>query len=281
MPWRPVDLSPWLRAFLTLALGALLGVFFLHPLTMGIYWLEFEGDLASNGAALRHFIVERMAASFTREMLPMTALFATIGAFLGVVHAAFDARMRRSRILISQLEREMSRDVPTLIHLGENEHVEFKSTLRWDLRAGRINRDLADVVAKTIAGLANHEGGSLLIGVDDEGGIVGLHPDYQTLRKKDRDGFAQFLMTLVRERLGGHVCRLVHPLFVEVEGRDLCRVIVEAAGSPVFFDDGVRTRFFVRAGNATRELDARETLEYVAARWGGARCRHLPLDPSG
>jgi len=35
----------------------------------------------------------------------------------------------------------------------------------------------------------NGEGGSLIIGVADDGEILGLKADYNILRKKDRDGF--------------------------------------------------------------------------------------------
>lgn len=274
MTTRRPTISPWgtwKRVAVALALGSLLGVLLLHPATMAIYWLEFRAELAGTWASPWQLIGDRMAASFGAEMLPMTALFAGLGALVGAVYAAVDARLRRSTEAISHLEHEMARDVPTLIQLGENEHVEFKTTARWDVRQGKVNKALSDVVAKTIAAFANHGGGSLLVGVDDDGEVAGLDHDYSTLKKPDRDGFAQLIMTLVRERLGGHICRLVHVLFAEVGDRDVCRIVVEPAGAPVFFNDGRQSRLFVRTGNASRELDARETVEYVAARWSPVR----------
>ncbi|MGM0578851.1 MAG: AlbA family DNA-binding domain-containing protein [Myxococcota bacterium] len=203
----------------------------------------------------------------------MTLLFAALGAGFGAIYAAVATRLRRSLRAISHLEREIARDVPTLIQLGEGEHVEFKATSRWDLKQGKVNKALSNVIAKTVAALANHDGGSLLIGVGDDGEITGLELDLRTLKRSDRDGYEQFVTGLVRDRLGGHVCRLVHVLFADVEGREVCRVVVEPSEAPVFFDDGKQRRFFVRTGNASRELDARETLEYVVARWGETRAR--------
>ncbi|NOY93393.1 MAG: ATP-binding protein [Deltaproteobacteria bacterium] len=263
--------SRWRRPALTIGAGAILGVLLLHPATMAIYWLEFRQQLVGDSNHLWHFIGNRMALSFTPPMLPMTGLFAALGGLMGSLSAALDARLRRSEEAISRLERLVARDVPTLIRRGESEHVEFKSSVRWDLRTEKVNKALSQVVAKTIVALANHQGGSLLIGVDDDGDILGLERDYQTLKSRDRDGFAQFLMTLVRERMGGHVCRLVHVLFSEIDGQDVCRVAVEAADQPVYLQDGGQSRFFVRTGNASRELDAREIVEYVAARWNGGR----------
>ena len=47
------------------------------------------------------------------------------------------------------------------------------------------------MVVKTLAGFLNAEGGTLLIGVDDAGAVIGLAGDYEALRKRDRDGFEQ------------------------------------------------------------------------------------------
>lgn len=256
------------RAAVTTAIGAALGVILLHPATMAVYWLEFHGELSQTWGSGLEFIANRTIASFTLQMAPMTLMFAGLGALVGGVYAAIDARFQRSVRIISYLEREVGMELPALIRSGEDEHLEFKSTARWDLRANKVSRGLADVVARTIAGFANGAGGSLLIGVDDDGGIVGLEPDFQTLKKKDRDGFAQFVITLVSERLGRHNCKFVHVLFAEVDGHDICRVVVEPADAPVYFHDGKQAHLFVRTGNATRELDAREVLQYAASRWG-------------
>ncbi len=264
--------APW-RGALSLALGAVLGVVLLHPATMAIYWLEFHAQLSDDWASGGQFVLARLLASFSPPMLPMSGLFALLGLSFGGVFAVFDRRLRRSEAALSRLTAEVGRELPALIARGESEHLEFKSGARWDYRRDRFNKDLADVIARAIASLANHEGGSLLIGVADDGGIVGLERDYGTLKTRGRDGFAQFLMTLVRERMGARVCRLVHPLFVRLDGHDVCRVIIEPAPHPVFVDQQGQARFFVRTGNATRELDAREAVDFVTVRWPGRGSR--------
>jgi predicted HTH transcriptional regulator len=65
-------------------------------------------------------------------------------------------------------------DIQKIIGAGESESVEFKAAARWDYRAGTANKALETVICKTIAGLSNGKGGSLLVGVDDSGAIVGL-----------------------------------------------------------------------------------------------------------
>ena len=57
---------------------------------------------------------------------------------------------------------------------GESETLEFKSSLRWDRKEGRVNKDLERVVVKTLAGLLNaKKGGALLVGVADSGEVSG------------------------------------------------------------------------------------------------------------
>ena len=61
-----------------------------------------------------------------------------------------------------------------LILKGENERVEFKSTLRWNLRAEKKDKAITHASLKTIAAFLNTDGGILLIGVADEGTLLGL-----------------------------------------------------------------------------------------------------------
>ena len=63
--------------------------------------------------------------------------------------------------------------VETLISEGEHEQLEFKQTLRWDVEQRQHNNVLEEVTVKSIASFANGKGGTLLIGVRDDGGIVG------------------------------------------------------------------------------------------------------------
>ena len=135
-----------------------------------------------------------------------------------------------------------------------------------------VNRSLEAVAAKTIAGFLNASGGSLILGVDDHGETKGLEQDY-TLKRPDRDGYQQYLMGLVKKRLGGDLCSLIHLAFTRVEGHDVCRVVVEPSDRPAFLEETGSARLYLRMGNSTRGLDAREAIDYVARRWPGRSTR--------
>lgn len=247
---------------LHLVAGAILGVLALHPATMVIYWLELRpepNDLVS-------FVSARMVASASPEMLGMNGLFALIGAAVGGVFGAYHRILATRKRALRSLSQELGADLRALMAGGEDEHTELKSTVRWDLRQEKVNKDLEAVVVKAIAGLLNHEGGSLVLGASDDGEVVGLEADYRTLKHKDRDGFEQLVMGLVKERLGGHFCPFVHPVFARLDGKDVCRLVIEPSDQPVYCNDRGGAHYYLRTGNATRELDVREAVAHLRMR---------------
>ena len=150
-----------------------------------------------------------------------------------------------------------------LIKKGENDLVEFKSSLRWDLRQSKVNKQLEFVIIKTIAGFMNTNGGNLLIGVDDNGNILGLNQDFETLKKPDRDGFEQYLMQLISLKLGTHLCTAVNVSFYRYGENDVCYIEIDPAKTPVYLSQDGRSRFYIRTGNGTRELDLPEAILHL------------------
>jgi len=247
-------------------LGAAIGIIVLHPLTKAVYWFEFKDAMAVDVDGLWAFLLLRMETSFSMEMLPMSAIFALIGGGIGFWFALYHLAIIKQHRTVLYLEKELAEDLPLLIKGGESEHLEFKSSVRWDHQQGRMNRTLEGVIAKTIAGFMNHKGGSLLVGVTDAGDIIGLAYDYQTLKHKDRDGFERCITDIVKTRLGGDLCALVHCVFYQIDGKDVCRIVVETSSEPVYCVDGKSPRYFLRTGNGTHELDVREALAHASRR---------------
>jgi len=173
--------------------------------------------------------------------------------------------------LLIRVERALAEasNLAALIEKGENAGLEFKSSLRWDLRQNKVNKDLEGVIIRTVAAFFNSEmGGVLLIGVDDSGKVVGLQHDYKALKKQDRDGFQNHLISLLLSACGKDVSPLIRVDFHELDGNDVCRVSVKPAPRPVFSPDGNGGEYlFIRAGNSTRQLNPRETVEYCKMRW--------------
>lgn len=186
-----------------------------------------------------------------------------MGLAAGIYHHLLSRRNR----FINQLTDELSKDLRLLIEKGESELIELKSSIRWDFKQGRVNKELEHVILKTIAGFMNNRGGALIIGVDDNGEIVGLEHDYSTLKRKNRDGFEQHLISIISSNLGTDLCPLVRIIFHRVEGEDVCRIIIQMSPRPVYIQQGANVHYYLRAGNTTRELNVREALAHIEERW--------------
>lgn len=159
-------------------------------------------------------------------------------------------------------------DVQSMLVAGEGPKIEFKSSMRWDYQQKKTNKDLSKVVAKAVAGFLNATaGGFLLIGVGDDGDVIGISEDIETLRKQSIDGFELSLRTVIAHYLGPELGPSIDVTFPTVQGKTIALVSCEAHSGPVFLEDGERREFYVRDGNRTVPLDVRSTHNYITSRW--------------
>jgi hypothetical protein len=164
-------------------------------------------------------------------------------------------------------KKDMTREIPEMIKRGENAKLEFKSSLRWDYQHGIKNKVLERVVAKSIAGFANAKGGNVLIGIDDNGHILGLAPDYESLTKSNRDGFELQLAQVLVAALGESIMAFLTVTFHEIEDKDVCQVSIEPSDHPVYLADQGEQALYVRMGNLTKALPIEEAVKYVGSNW--------------
>jgi hypothetical protein len=161
-------------------------------------------------------------------------------------------------------EKPADVSIEDYIAAGEGESVEFKGSLRWDYRQGTVNKTLEKMVARTLAAFMNSKGGTLIIGVSDEGDALGLEADFATLQHRpNADGWEQHLHNVLNSYLGKDVAATVSMSFGEFQGKAVAVVRAEPGIKPVFLTDGPNTEFFIRAGNTTQLLNVKETTEYI------------------
>lgn len=160
--------------------------------------------------------------------------------------------------------------IAALIAKAESHVLEFKSSARWDMRQNKRSAEIENVILKTVAGFLNSEkGGTLLIGIDDEGNAVGLQHDYKTLGKKqNRDSFENWLTTLLLDSYGKDVSSFFRVAFHEIEENDVCSITIHPSSEPVFVKQGEAEHLYIRTGNSTRLLSTKEALKYCKSRWG-------------
>lgn len=159
--------------------------------------------------------------------------------------------------------------IEDLIAEGESDELEFKSTLRWDVKEGKPSKILEDVIVKTVAAFTNVDGGTLIIGVSDEGEILGLVQDFQTLKEPDRDHFELHLRNLLNQNIGKVFAKnKVQVKFHSLNDLDVCQVDIAPSKDPIILTtqdkNGQKVeKFYVRSGNASQELSMAEFSTYA------------------
>lgn len=165
-------------------------------------------------------------------------------------------------------ERFARRPEPTvleLINTGESARTEFKSTARHNLRTGQRDDKIELVIAKTVAAFLNADGGVLIVGVDDEGTVLGLDEDLQHMQQPDLDRYELWLHDYLTRTLGATAVSTIDVAFPAVGGRTVCTLTVRPSPRPVFLrpPKSDQVRFYTRMGNSSRELAVNEAITYA------------------
>jgi len=110
----------------------------------------------------------------------VTLLFGLVLALatLAVIVLAFEYRNKWRRI--ARRRRQVpdgEAELLALIDTGESVQLEFKSTMRWNLHAKKAGKEIELAWLKSVVAYLNTDGGFVLIGVGDDGEVLGLEID--------------------------------------------------------------------------------------------------------
>jgi len=164
------------------------------------------------------------------------------------------------------------RQADELIKRGESKTLEFKASLRWNLKENRKDDAVVThAVLKTIAAFLNTEGGDLLIGVADDGTVLGIEHD----QLDNDDKFMRHLVECVRNGLGDRAGTCIDPKAQVVQGKTVCLVSCQRSPEPIFLkwkgkEATPEGDFYVRSGPRSDKLGAESAREYIRTRFPGA-----------
>ncbi len=185
-----------------------------------------------------------------------------LGTFPLVAQEVKDAALQAFRDLAPP---EGDPELVKLVAGGESATLEFKQTFSWDVRDNKAADYIKNAVFKTVVAFANAEGGTLLIGVTDEGRGVGLGPDFNLRPKaeRSRDKFELYLRQQLRGAITPDVGTRIRISFPVLDGHEICRVDVQPANEPIHLGQD----FYARVGNESRKLQGAELTRYVREGW--------------
>ena len=239
-------------------LGVVFFYFIFHPITMIVYWYEFNKEpftLASFINVLSH----RTEHSFSYNMLNMSFIFIIMGGITGLIFGLY----RQNNIKLNKHIQLLNKDLLKLIKQGENQFLELKSSIRYDYNQKTTNLNLEIVIAKTLVGFMNAKGGKLIIGTNDDGEILGLEHDFKTLKQQNTDGFEQKIYEIISKYLGSEFCLYCSVYFHQLNKKTVCIVVIDEVKEPVYLTKGSETKFYLRTGNATKPLSIKEAFHYL------------------
>jgi uncharacterized membrane protein YeaQ/YmgE (transglycosylase-associated protein family) len=217
------------------------------------------------GAAVGSFFVNLVDRDGT---VTETGIATAVGALIGsvLVLAVFVLVTRR----FGARAEPMPTPIAEILENGESAIVEFKSTARTNLHTGARDDAIELVIAKTVAGFLNADGGTLVIGVDDTGQPIGLELDLKLMKQRDHDRYELWLSDYLETTLGKPALTFIAIRFEPVNDDHVVVVTVERADTPVFVNEPGSKRtadFYVRMGNSTRKLLTDEFATYRQSRW--------------
>jgi hypothetical protein len=253
-----------IRYPLIIIVGLLFGIFVFLPINELTSFYEYK---LNAGVTVWQFVFDQFIRAVTLQTPVKFFFYLIFGGLMGCFFLISLIAYKKRNFFIFQLRNELDKNLMALIEHGEDDNLEFKSSFRYDYRQQKPNKALESVITKTIAGFMNTQGGSLLIGVGDSGDILGLEPDYNTLNRKDSDGYTQLLMSTVAEKIGTPACRLIRILFHRYGEKEVCRIIILPSPTPVYVNESTQSHFYVRTGSGTREMDVQEAITFIKSKW--------------
>lgn len=146
---------------------------------------------------------------------------------------------------------------------GEGHHLEFKSSFQFSLHTKQEDSDVRRGVLKTIVAFLNADGGTLVIGVQDDKNVCGIANDLSTFKqsKQHYDNFELHLRSFIESKIGkDFAAKFIQIRPESFADKQVC--IVDVSRSPLcaFFDG---KEFFIRSGNKTMPYTMREFYEHL------------------
>jgi tetratricopeptide (TPR) repeat protein len=178
-----------------------------------------------------------------------------------------------------------------LVRGGENEFVEFKSSALWSKtltkaeilassskEVHKFGKDTSKVmIAKTVAGFLNTEGGNLIIGIKENkkgsgNEITGIENEFPKLKDPCTDGYRRMLIDeIIRKFLPSdifhHLNKYIRIHFMNMEDHILCWLEIKKADDGVFVKVQDDESFYIRIDAETRQITDKALVDYCRKRF--------------
>ena len=188
-------------------------------------------------------------------------------------------------------ENDDSINLESLIANGENHFAEYKSSTLWSVKLSdqqikessspevkRYKRDASKfIIAKTLAGFLNSDGGNLLIGIKENKSVqkdevIGIESELSKLKDQCIDGYRRMIIDQIIKlyfpvNIFHHFNNYFEISFEKFEEKTICWIQIKKSDEQVFINHNKIEYFFVRIDASTREIHGREIVDYCMKRF--------------
>jgi uncharacterized protein YuzE len=225
------------------------------------YYLKF---LLGHGFTIEHYY-------FSMKNMTYVLIGAIISSIFGFIY------MKSKKGIINKIVKKFTKSNPELfsktnfseevlelIKKGENEKIEFKSTVRVNLYTNEIDKKIEYVIIKTISSFLNSMGGILLIGISDKGEILGIEKD----RFENNDKLNLYITNLIKEKIGKRYISLINFQLILIKNKTIIKIECKKNNKPVFIKTSSGDEeFYIRVGPSSIQIKASELIEYIEKRF--------------
>ncbi len=153
-----------------------------------------------------------------------------------------------------------SEKIMSLIRKGESGDCEFKESFGLDVRKGTQEKYIELSSLKNIAAFLNTDGGTLLIGVSDDGMVPGLDREIKLFHKGMLDKFLLHFKNQLKSKIGEEFYPFIDQRIALVDHSEVLIVEVGKSTKACFLEG---KDFYVRTNPATDKLEGPKLVEYI------------------
>jgi hypothetical protein len=205
---------------------------------------------------------------YSMQTMTFVILGALISSILGYIYMRYHfkiiggivGKIIEKNPRLFQKPEKLKKDILELIRKGENENLEFKSTFRTNLYTNEIDRKIEYSALKTIAAFMNSKGGTLLIGINDSGEIIGTEKD----KFESKDNYALHLTNIIKTKFGKMFFPLINFRFIGIDEKTILIIECQKSKMPVFIRSSTdEEEFYIRTGPSSNQIKGSELIDYI------------------
>lgn len=160
-------------------------------------------------------------------------------------------------------KKDFAHEIYQLLRQGESETLELKSTMRKNLKSGKNGKEIEIAWLKGVVGFMNTSGGILLIGVNDDGEILGIDAD----EFENEDKILLHFKNLLSQHIGLEFSNFINLIIDKIDGKTILVIECERAERPAFLHNKNEESFYIRSGPASVNLSISKVIKYIQNRY--------------